>query len=46
MKKHLATPSRRRRARTHGFLHRMSARGGRRVLQRRRRKGRWQLVPA
>ncbi len=38
-------PHRIRRARTHGFRRRMRTRGGRLVLKRRRRKGRWRLAP-
>lgn len=36
-------PSKRKRARSHGFLVRSATPGGRRVLQRRRRKGRAKL---
>lgn len=46
MKKHLSTPTRRKRSRAHGFLARMRTRGGRATLSRRRHKGRWQLIPA
>lgn len=37
-------PKRRRRQRVHGFLARMSSRGGRKVLSNRRQKGRWSLA--
>ncbi|MBI2582767.1 50S ribosomal protein L34 [Candidatus Azambacteria bacterium] len=37
-------PKRRRRKRVHGFLRRSRTPGGRRVFQRRRRKGRQRLV--
>ena len=46
MKKHLTNKSNRKRTRVHGFLKRMSSRGGLRTLARRLRKGRWQLIPA
>jgi len=45
MKKHLRPTSLLKRRRVHGFRQRMSTATGRRVLQRRRRKGRWQLIP-
>ncbi|MBW1807987.1 MAG: 50S ribosomal protein L34 [Deltaproteobacteria bacterium] len=37
-------PSRRKRIRTHGFLARMGTSSGRKILQRRRRKGRTRLT--
>jgi large subunit ribosomal protein L34 len=37
-------PSNTRRRRTHGFRARMATAGGRKVLQNRRRKGRWRLT--
>ena len=46
MKKNLRPISRRKRRRTSGFLTRMSTRGGRDVLKRRRRKQRRQLTVA
>jgi large subunit ribosomal protein L34 len=39
-------PKKRRRSRVHGFLQRMATRGGRRVLSRRRQKGRKSLSVA
>ena len=38
-------PKKRKRARTHGFRARMRSRAGRRVLKRRREKGRRHLTP-
>ncbi|MBK7397845.1 MAG: 50S ribosomal protein L34 [Myxococcales bacterium] len=37
-------PSNISRRRTHGFRARMESKGGRKVLQNRRRKGRWRLT--
>ena len=37
-------PRKRRRTRTHGFRARMATKGGRKVLQARRAKGRYQLA--
>jgi large subunit ribosomal protein L34 len=38
-------PKKKKRARTHGFLKRMSSKGGKKVVSRRRQKGRKKLTP-
>ncbi|WP_134389613.1 50S ribosomal protein L34 [Methylacidiphilum sp. Yel] len=38
-------PSKRTRKRQYGFLNRSKTKGGRLILKRRRKKGRWRLVP-
>jgi len=38
-------PKKKKRSRTHGFLKRMSSKGGKEVINQRRRKGRKKLTP-
>jgi large subunit ribosomal protein L34 len=45
MKKHLKTPTNIVGRRKHGFLSRMHTKSGRRILKRRRKKGRKKLIP-
>ena len=44
MSKRTFQPSNTSRRRTHGFRARMESKGGKKVLQNRRRKGRWRLT--
>jgi len=45
MKKNLTTPTKKKARRVHGFLARMRTHAGRKVLKRRRQKGRKRLIP-
>jgi len=38
-------PKKKKRSRTHGFLKRMSSKGGKKIINQRRRKGRKKLTP-
>ena len=38
-------PKKKKRLRTHGFLKRMSSKGGKKIINQRRRKGRKKLTP-
>jgi len=38
-------PKKKKRSRTHGFLKRMSSKGGKKIINKRRQKGRKKLTP-
>jgi large subunit ribosomal protein L34 len=41
----LSKGNKRKRHRRHGFLHRMASKAGRKIINRKRSRGRWQLTP-